>query len=223
VGFSIVLEQGIHMRRLCWALALLSSFVLHVGCDFGPSRVAPVSIDASSASRQALELYDKNGDGAIDGAELDAVPGIKKNLSHYDSNSDGRVTADEIAARLNDWAAQKLALMGCSYIVTLDGQPLEEATITMVPEQYLGPNVKPATGITAPNGLARMSHADEDLPKTANGRPMAGVKSGTYKVQITHPSRKIPAKYNSATELGEEVAYDLNPNGVPIQVSLKSN
>jgi hypothetical protein len=167
-------------------------------------------------------MYDKDGDGTIAGTELDAVPGIKKNISHYDRDSDGRISKDEIAARINDWASQQLALMGCTYVVTLDGQPLADATITLVPEPYLGPNVKPASGVTTPNSVARMSHADEDLPKTANGRPIAGVKGGTYKIQITHPTRKIPAKYNTATELGEEIAYDINPNDAPIRLSLTS-
>jgi hypothetical protein len=167
-------------------------------------------------------MYDKDGDGALAGSELDAVPGIKKNLSRYDSNGDSRVSRDEIAERLNNWSKQQLAIMGCSYVVTLDGQPLADAEITLVPEPYLGPNVKPASGVTAPNSIARMSHADEDLPKSANGRPIAGVKGGTYKVQVTHPARKIPAKYNTATELGEEIAYDINPNDALIQLSLTS-
>ena len=73
-----------------------------------------------------------------------------------------------------------------------------------------------------PTGLARLTHADEDLPKSTNGRPIAGVKGGTYKVQITHPTKKIPAKYNTATELGEEMAYDVNPNDALIRLSLTS-
>ena len=210
------------MYRVCWALNWLGSFALLTGCNFGPSRIMPVSIDASAASRQAIEMYDKDGDGTIAGTELNAVPGIKKNISHYDRDSDGRVSRDEIAARLNDWSKQQLALMGCSYIVTLDGQPLDEATVTLVPEPYLGPNVKAASGVTMPTGLARLTHADEDLPKSTNGRPIAGVKGGTYKVQVTHPTKKIPAKYNTATELGEEIAYDINPNDAPIRLSLTS-
>ena len=87
----------------------------------------------------------------------------------------------------------------------------------------MGPNVKPATGVTMPTGLTRLSHAEEFLPKTANGRPMYGVTSGTFKVEITHPSRNIPARYNTATELGEEIAYDLNPSGDVIKLSLTSN
>jgi hypothetical protein len=210
------------MYRVCWALNWLGSFALLTGCNFGPSRVMPVSIDASAASRQAIEMYDKDGDGTIAGTELNAVPGIKKNISQYDRDGDGRVSKDEIAARLNDWGNHQLAIMGCSYIVTLDGQPLSDATITLVPESYLGPNVKPASGVTMPSGLVRLSHADDDLPKSANGRPISGVKGGTYKVQVTHPTAKIPAKYNTATELGEEIAYDLNPNDVAMKLALTS-
>jgi hypothetical protein len=193
------------------------------GCSQRASRVQPVEIDASSASSQAMELYDKNADGALAGDELNAVPGIKKYLDKYDKDSDQRVTRDEIAARLGDWGSQKLALMGRSYVVTLDGRPLEGATVTMVPETYLGEGVKPATGVTASNGLTRMSHADEDLPKSANGRPIPGVKGGTFKVQITHPSRQIPAKYNTSTELGDEVAYDINVQDAPVTLALTSS
>jgi hypothetical protein len=207
----------------CAFMCLLGSLALLVGCSHRASRVQPVDINASSASSQAMELYDKNADGALAGDELNAVPGIKKYLDKYDRDSDQRVTRDEIAARLSDWSSQKMALMGRSYVVTLDGRNLEGATITMVPEPYLGENVKQATGVTASNGLARMSHADEDLPKSANGRPIPGVKGGTFKIQVTHPSRKIPAKYNTATELGDEVAYDINVQDAPVTLALTSN
>jgi hypothetical protein len=132
------------------------------------------------------------------------------------------VTREEIAQRLQDWVDNKLGLMGRSYIVVLDGQPLDGATVTFVPEPYLGENVKPATGITGPTGLVRMSHAEEDLPKSANGRAIPGVKGGTFKVQITHPSRSIPAKYNTQTELGDEVAYDINPTDAAVTLRLSS-
>jgi hypothetical protein len=202
---------------------LLGSVTGLVGCSQRASRISPVDIDASSASSEAMELYDKNGDGALAGDELNAVPGIKKYLSKYDRDSDQRVTRDEIATRLGEWGSQKLALMGRSYIVTLDGRPLEGATVTLVPEAYMGDAVKPATGTTAFNGLTRMSHADEDLPKSANGRPIPGVKGGTFKIQVTHSSRKIPAKYNTATELGDEVAYDINVQDAPVTLALTSN
>jgi hypothetical protein len=195
---------------------------LLVGCNYSASRVYPVKIDPSAASSAAIEMYDKDADGALAGDELAAVPGIKKNIELYDRDGDGRVARDEISQRLDAWANQKLALLGATVVVSLDGQPLDGATVTFVPESYLGPNVKPATGTTMENGLARLSHADEDLPKSSNGRPIPGVTSGTFKVQITSPSRSIPPRYNSATELGEEIAYDINEAGDVIQISLTS-
>jgi hypothetical protein len=207
----------------CAFLCLLVGLALVAGCSQRASRVQPVEINASSASSEAMELYDKNADGALAGDELNAVPGIKKHLDKYDRDSDQRVTRDEISTRLSDWSSQKIALMGRSYIVTLDGRALEGASITLVPEPYLGENVKQATGDTGPGGLTRMSHAEEDLPKSANGRPLYGVKGGTFKIQITHPSRKIPAKYNTATELGDEIAYDINTQDSPITLALTSN
>jgi hypothetical protein len=197
--------------------------LLMAGCSSSAARVKVVDIDPSEASSAAMEMYDKDGDDALAGDELSAVPGIKKYLKHYDRDGDNRVSRDEIAQRLEDWADQRLALHGPTVAVQLDGQWLEGATVKFVPEGYLGPNVKPAMGITMSNGFAPLTHDEEFLPKTANGRPLAGVTSGTFKVEITHPSRRIPARYNTATELGEEVAYDINESGDPIIISLKSS
>jgi uncharacterized protein YceK len=202
---------------VCGAVCLLLA-----GCSSQASRVSPVQIDPSDAGSGAMEMYDKDGDGAIGGDELDAVPGLKKNVARYDTNSDSKISRDEISQRISGWGSEKLALMGATYIVTLDGQALDGATVTLVPEAYIGENVKPASGVTGPTGLARLSHEDEFLPKTANGRPLSGVFGGTYKIQVTHPSRSIPAKYNTTTELGEEIAPDINPNDAPMRLALTS-
>jgi hypothetical protein len=204
-------------KNFAWlGIALLA------GCSYQAAALDPVEIDASAASSGAIELYDKDGDGAIAGAELNAVPGIKKHLNMYDRDGDQRVTRDEIAERFAVWASNPLAIMGSAYVVTLDGKPLSGATMTFVPEPYLEPNVKPATGDTTEIGLTRPSHAPEHLPKTANGKTIYGMTSGTFKIQITHPSQKIPAKYNTQTELGDEVAHDINPTGAPLKINLTS-
>ena len=200
----------------------LSFCVLVPGCSSRPDRVRPVDIDPSSASSAAIEMYDKDGDGAIGATELDAVPGIKKHVSNYDRDGDGKVSREEIASRLQSWNDNSLALHGAPFAIQLDGQWLEGATVTMVPEPYLGENVKPATGVTLSNGYTDLSHADELLPKSANGRPLYGVFSGTYKIQITHPTRQIPARYNTATQLGDEIAFDLNSNGDPVRIAITS-
>lgn len=207
-------------RTMLLRLVFLGTLV--VGCSSQPARVRPVDIDPSDASSAAIEMYDKDGDGSLAAAEIDAVPGIKKHLGKYDANSDGQVSRDEIQNRLQSMIDEKTALLGATFVIHLDGQPLEGATVELVPEGYLGENVKPAEGMTGPTGLTRLSHADEFLPKTANGRPLAGVFAGTYKLQITHPSRSIPTKYNTATTIGEEIAFDINPTDAPMHVAITS-
>jgi len=54
--------------------------------------------------------------------------------------------------------------------------------------------------------------ASEDRPADAPPRPL--VQPGLYRVEITHPSITIPARYNVKTTLGLEVAsYTITPAG----------
>ena len=66
--------------------------------------------------------------------------------------------------------------------------------------------IKPASGVTGQSGHVEMLIAAEDLPPDT---PYKGMHMGLYKVKITHPKRRIPARFNTQTELGQEVACDL--------------
>ena len=90
--------------------------------------------------------------------------------------------------------------MSLRCMVTHNGRPLEGADVKFVPEKFLGPNMKTATGKTDENGVARLS-----VP-TGDGPP--GVPPGFYRVEITKADMKIPAKYNKETIFGQEVAID---------------
>ena len=72
----------------------------------------------------------------------------------------GRVTAGEISDRINDWRESKVAIMSLACSATLDGAPLADATVVFEPEKFLGENIKPATGITGPQGTMRSDPAD---------------------------------------------------------------
>lgn len=50
--------------------------------------------------------------------------------------------------------------------------------------------------------------ARENLPPSLANKNRGLVTGGTYKIEVTHRSRKIPPKYNTATMLGEEIALD---------------
>lgn len=181
--------------------------LLAVGCSSKPARIMPPSIDAAQAGKDAISEYDKNGNSQIDGAEFDSVPALKAALDKIDRNSDKQVSAQEITDRINAWKESKIGIMSLSCTVNLDGKPLEGATITFVPEKFLGPNVKPAQGKSGPGGSAMLKVDDPDLA----AKRLSGAQCGFYKVEIVGPTGKsVPAKYNTSTTLGEEVAQDSN-------------
>src|SRR5262249_27904405 len=119
--------------------------LLAAGCTGGGPAAPQVS--PRDAANQALAEYDANKDGALDAKELEACPGLQSGLKRIDKDNDGRLTADEIADRLTLFQQQGM-LADVAVEVTLDGRPLAGATVTLVPEKFMGPSVKPATSVT---------------------------------------------------------------------------
>ena len=122
------------------------------GCNSHPASIPVVDVDPSAASRWAIEIYDRDADEMLSLSELQAVPGILKHVDRYDSNGDSQISASEIASRIGIWEQQRMGVRGLSVRVTLDQRPLAGAQIELIPEEYLGPNCKPARGVT--NGAA---------------------------------------------------------------------
>ena len=186
-----------------------------VGCSRGPTRVSAPSVNSAEAGAEAIRLYDKDGDGKLSGAELDACPGIKLHLAAYDSDGDGAVSQTEIEAQLQKFVSSKIGQTNLQIAVVWNGRPLAGATVKLVPEPYLGAQVKPAYGTTGQAGKAAMDIRDEDLPASEHG--IIGVHCGTYKIEVTHPNIAIPEQYNAQTTLGYETEFG-NPG---FKVSLK--
>ena len=156
--------------------------------------------------------YDK--DGKISGAELDKCPALKAAMAQIDTTGEGSITAAKITARIRAWQDSKLGRMSLSCTVLHNGKPLSDAEVKFVPEKFLGENIKTASGKTDQNGMAMMS-----VPTTGREDP-PGVAPGLYRVEITKGS-EIPAKYNSETTLGQEVALDAQGLREGIKFDLK--
>jgi EF hand domain-containing protein len=175
------------------------------------------SISPSGAAAEAIAEYDTNHDGVISGAELDKCPALKRSLSRYDTNGDGKITADHIAAHIAMWQETNTALTQLGLLITLDGKPLAGATVTAEPEKFLGPAMLPASGMTGSDG-GTMMRISKDKP---------GIQHGLYKVRISkvvNGKEVVPARYNTETELGIEVAQDvpeLASGGMPLQLKSK--
>jgi hypothetical protein len=155
-----------------------------------------------------MEDYDKDGDGFIAGSELEAAVGIKAAMATIDSDKDGKVTADEIANRIEAWQATRYGIMPLGITFTMDGRPLDGATVTFEPEPFLGDEIKAAVGETTLGGSAFPSVPADQRP--TKDTP-AGLALGLYRVRLSkkvNGQETIPARYNTQTTLGQEVSMD---------------
>jgi hypothetical protein len=201
-------------RAARWLL-LAALLPLPAGCA---SRDVPApEISAEDAGWQALARYDRNGDGWLDAKELKHCPALQRSLTAFDKNRDGRLTAEEIAERIATYRAAHVGLMGFTCRLTLDGQPLEGATVTFVPEPFLGPAVQPATGVSDARGTACLRTAGAEVP---------GVACGLFRIEVSRKNASgqetLPARYNTRTVLGLEVAPDAPEQGV-LRLPLKGS
>lgn len=194
-------------HQLTVALASVALATL-TACNSNPRRVNQPYIDADGAGELAMEQYDTNGDGIVAGDELEKAPGLKALLKTGDANGDGGVSAEEVAQRINKWKEQLTGVTIFSYVVTLDGKPLEGAQVVFEPETFLGDEIKAGIGDTGFGGSGGATIPKEQRP-TPTSPP--GMHLGLYKVKISKKNGAteiVPAKYNEATTLGIEVAGD---------------
>lgn len=194
-------------RQSLAAFACVLSLCVSGGCS--GARIKAPKFSPAEAARQALAEYDANKDGGLDAEELAKCPGLLAAQDQIAKDANGRLTESTIAARLKAHQASEhvVKLFPCK--VLLDEEPLADATITLLPEQFLGPTFKVAVGVTSREGDAVVSTEE------VKAKGFSGVYCGLYRVQITCPDAagkdRLPAKYNTETTLGLEVAPDAEP------------
>lgn len=185
-------------------------FILSLGgCSRGPIAVHVPDVDPADASEQAMELYDTDHNGSLSDQELANCPGIQRHQQLYDKDGNGAISREEIEEQLRQLLSSRVGVTTLRIDVRMKGRPLAGAQIKLVPEKYLGEDVKVAYGTTNARGTARMDIRDADSLSSEQG--LLGVHYGTYKVEVTHPEVSIPEKYNTQTTLGYETEKG-NPN-----------
>jgi hypothetical protein len=198
-------------------LAYLPAAVLMVaglGCSGRPGSVGTPDVDPESAAELAVEEYDKNGDSQLSSDELAACPALKDAQAAYDVDANGSLSQQEIAGGIAQWEKRGMGAIVLPFTVVLDGRPLGDAQVKLTPVPFLGDAVKPATGIADGRGAGALNMAPEDRPANLP-KNVPAIQPGLYTVEITHPTTRVPAKYNSATTLGLEAAIaGQNPSGV---------
>ncbi|MCS7306017.1 MAG: hypothetical protein NZ602_13040 [Thermoguttaceae bacterium] len=207
------MERERFFGSLGWTITLLGAFM--VGCRRGPEPPPRPQIDPTQAAAEAIRLYDKNGTGLLEPDEWKQSPPLAAAKDRIDQNKDGNLSSQEIADRITSWLQSPAIMTTCAIVVTLDGKPLEGATITLEPETFLGSSYKTGSGTTDLMGMASI---------TGQGEKFSGLYLGLYRVKVSKQlggRETIPARYNTQTELGCELATDIGGIGY-IQFDLKS-
>ncbi len=189
---------------------LVPVFLLAVvsGCGSGPAAVLPPEIDASSAAASAMEIYDTDGNGYVEGEELENAPGLNAAKTTLDLDKDGKVSGNEVEERILAWRSTDVGITTIQCTILMDGRPLSGASITFDPEEFLGEEIQAATAVTGPLGEFFPLIPKENLPTPTTP---VGIQIGLYKVRVSkivNGSEQIPAKYNTETVLGQEVSND---------------
>jgi hypothetical protein len=187
------------------------------GCS--ESRVAPpVKVNVEQAAQDAMKQLDANGDGFLDETELAKCPGLLSCLQAWDKDKDGKLSKAEIAEGLAPLKNNETGLRAVACRVYLDDQPLAGATVTLVPEKFLGPEMKPASGVSDGEGRVSLKVA---------GQQFAGVPPGLYRIEVSRKDaggqEMVPPQYNKETTLGKAVGVakivDPNTNSVILRLS----
>lgn len=178
-------------------LQLLISIVgsLLVGCS-GPSRIAAPAWSPSSSSAKAMELWDANTDGGLDSQELLQCPGLARDVGAIDANRDGTMSREELQARLEAFEENGTGLKAASFLVTLNGRPLPDAEVRLIPEEFMEGILEPASGVTNTVGIVRPQSETADL---------RAMQLGYYRVEIESPFIKTDAQRESIRSLGASV------------------
>ena len=180
-----------------------------------------MEVNAAAASEQAMTLHDQDKNGELSKEELKSLPAILRSLEQFDKDSSGSVSKSEIQARIEQWQSLKVAMMSCSFTVSLDGKPLIDATVELTPEKMMGASLPKSIGTTDATGRVTPTMVASDSME-AGAEVLSGIPPGLYKVSIQHAKLKSLSRYNSATELGLQVAPD-DPSLLMTEFALKSS
>ena len=193
--------------RAYWVVAV-ACVVTAASCNRGPRAIPATRFKPKAICAKVLELYDTDGDDALSATELESSPGLKYAARRADASGDDSLDRSELIAMVDAWNQKAIGLLTLRCNVQYKRRPLQGAAIRLEPEPFLEGLVEAAHGVTDEFGDAFLT-----VPKEKRPIPDAppGVQLGLYRVIVSKTKageETIPAKYNQATELGQEVSFD---------------
>jgi hypothetical protein len=174
-----------------------------IGCGNSSSSQLARKAAPAEAAAAAIQAYDTNGDGKLSQEELAKAPALAAGLARVDSNHDGYITRDELQARLQavDDGPKLIGLVG--NVLTAKRRPVDGATVTLIPEPFMGSGLQSYTGTSDKSGTCQFKGAETSLP---------GLPTGYYQAKVVDPQLNIDQV------LGCEVAIDASGNRLELKL-----
>lgn len=199
--------SGRSLILTCWAAAQL---LLLGGCSMEPPRVEQPAMNPDRIAADALSQYDANKDGKIADAELEKCPSLKSSLARLDTNKDGGLQAEEIADRIRAYQKRRTGVYQVIGHLTLDGKPLDGATVTVTPEKFMGSTVEPAVATSA-NGMIRPA---------ISGLDVHGLRCGFYRITVSLKNaggqETIPGEFTTPESV---LGVEMGPGAPAVEAS----
>lgn len=161
-----------------------------IGCSAADS--SPALLEPASAAEAAMQAYDANQDGKIEGDEFDKCAALKSSLRRLDANKNRALEADEIAGRLGAYDSPP-QLVRPELFVMRGKQELRGAEVVLESESFMGEGRQSYQGQTGAGGSVLLRGVDDESTK---------INPGFYRVRITTPE-------GQETLEGCELANDL--------------
>lgn len=178
---------------------------LAFGC--GPARPARLEQPRFDVAA-VIASVDANGDGTIDAAEQARVPGIAAAAKGLDVDADGSLSVKDLVHWLEEVRTSRVAITSFSAMVTQAGKPLRNVTVRLIPEPFMGTEIKVAEGVTDAAG---------NVVLTIPNSPYAGVNCGIYRAEFTGNGMNgepLPPRFNTASEVGVLIGGPFPENGI---------
>lgn len=188
-------DRSFELKRAGVLFSLIVLTAWQPGCS-GPARIAAPAWDPSGNSDTAMQLWDQNQDGILDAEELAQCPGLRSDLPAIDSDRDGAISREELQARLEAFERNQTGLKAAYFRVKLNGKPLPDAEIRLIPEEFLQGIIQPASGKTNGGGVVRPQ---------AETYEIQAMQVGYYRVEVESSLITSEAQESSVASLGTVV------------------
>ncbi|MEO1990742.1 MAG: hypothetical protein ABGW78_02330 [Pirellulales bacterium] len=202
-------------------LILLSlASLLVIGCS--KSSLDSPFFSPRRAAEDVLATYDSDSNGVLDANEMSTSTIIQPVLQRADRDNNGEVTHAELTNRFATYVADELNMTTFPCRLMLDGRPLAQATVSLMPEAFMGQGYEIATGTTSQSG-----HTVLSTPSIASSG-FSGIYFGVYRLDVSKKNTRgeelVPAHYNSASQIGQEIAPDLTnlERGIVFELTKKA-